>query len=125
MAAIKNTDGESPLQNRPIDAFPERRLRTARDKVGITQEELALRLGTYITKISRYENGNPAIKMWQLPIWAKALNIPVSDLLPDDWLSDIEEQKILQTLRRLSKEDRQHIAEIIDIFAKRNDASKD
>jgi transcriptional regulator with XRE-family HTH domain len=58
-----------------------RRIREARVKGGISQAELAEKLGTTQSHISKIEHGQSRIDVAQLKELARALNINVQDLL--------------------------------------------
>jgi len=57
------------------------RIKEARKKKGLTQEELAGKLGCTKQSIAQYEKGRRSPKIDGLIKIAEALNIPVSDLL--------------------------------------------
>lgn len=60
------------------------RIRDARERLGITQEELAARLKKSQNAISDYENGRRAIRITELPDLANALETPVAYFFGDD-----------------------------------------
>lgn len=84
-----------------------------RKKLGMTQEQLAERLGVVHQALSRIEQGHTAPKMDRLPAIAKALQCTVSDLFRDeaetdyasrmdDLLSGLSEQKKEYVFQHLS-----------------------
>lgn len=64
------------------------RLRTARENLGMTQEDLAARLGKNQNSISAYENGTRAIRITDLPELAEVLSVPVAYFFGDDYPVD-------------------------------------
>lgn len=60
-----------------------RRLRELRQGQGYSQEELASRAGLHRTYVSSAERGERNVALVNLYKLAKALNVPMSDLLPD------------------------------------------
>jgi len=65
------------------------RLRQAREKNNLTQEQVVERLGRKdITAISEYENGKRRLAAFELPDFARALEVPITyffeDVLPED-----------------------------------------
>lgn len=64
------------------------RIRQARERLGISQEELAFRIGKTQNAISTYENGNRMPHLSHLPELARALGVPIAylfgDLEPDE-----------------------------------------
>lgn len=55
-------------------------IRTKRKDVGMTQEELAEKIGISHQSLSRIENGSIAPKMYRLPLIAESLKCTVADL---------------------------------------------
>ncbi len=51
------------------------RIREARERLGMTQEELAERIGRNRETISHYEIGNRAVAINELPLLAEALQV--------------------------------------------------
>lgn len=56
-------------------------LRTAREQAGLTQEEVALRLGTSQSVISKCERGERRLDIVELRFWTQALGIPIQELV--------------------------------------------
>ena len=65
-----------------------KRIREARERLGMTQEELAEKLNKAQNAISSYENGTRAIRISELPDLANALEVPIAyffgDIEPDE-----------------------------------------
>ena len=56
-------------------------LQELRIKAGLTQKELAIRVGCAQSEISRIEHGERSISVDRLQQLAEALDVPVADLL--------------------------------------------
>lgn len=56
-------------------------LRTARKKLGLTQEQVAERSGVHVTEISRMEAGKRDPQVSTLLKLAKAVEVPAGELL--------------------------------------------
>lgn len=61
-----------------------KKIRARRKELGMTQEELAEKLGVGHQALSRIENGVMAPKMDRLPLLAKSLKCKVPDLFQTD-----------------------------------------
>lgn len=63
------------------------RITEVRQQRGLTQDELAQRMGTTVFAISRNETGANGIRIGKLADYAAALECPVKDLIPAerDW----------------------------------------
>jgi transcriptional regulator with XRE-family HTH domain len=65
-----------------------KRIREARERLEMTQEDLAEVLGKAQNAISSYENGTRAIRISELPDLAQALDVPIAyffgDIEPDE-----------------------------------------
>lgn len=57
------------------------RIRQARDRAGLTQEQLAERIGVSRTAVARYESGEIEPKLHNLAAIALALNVSADELL--------------------------------------------
>jgi transcriptional regulator with XRE-family HTH domain len=68
----------------PILEHVGKRIRQARTKLGMTQLELAARLGKRRHEISRYESGKHSLKVQDLPKLAEILQVSVSFFFEDD-----------------------------------------
>lgn len=68
-----------PSRRRPA---PRTRIREVRKRAGLTQEELAARSGLTQSHLSRLELGKYVPTLTTLERLARALKVPVSDLLP-------------------------------------------
>ncbi|MCH7610510.1 MAG: helix-turn-helix domain-containing protein [Chloroflexi bacterium] len=111
------------------EAFPDsltrdmgKRIRRARDDSGMTQAELAEKIGRRQASVSHMENGKMEISAGTLARMASALEKPISYFFPT-WLTKIlqpeelapDEQELLSLAQKLSTEDLQRF--IIQIRA--------
>src|SRR5688572_19587581 len=85
--------------NEFLKAFGQR-LRFARERVGLTQGELAKRVGKAQNLISKYESGLQAIRITELPILAETLGVTISYLFGEDY-EDSEVDEISAVAREL------------------------
>lgn len=65
-----------------------KKISSRRKKLGMTQEQLAEKLGVVHQALSRIEQGHTAPKMDRLPAIAQALQCTVSDLFRDEAETD-------------------------------------
>lgn len=90
-----------------------RRLRAARDERGLSQRDLAQRLRTGASQVSRYEGGTQLPNLETLMAIAEALHMDVDELLygrkgvggPHD--AGVKDVRLLERMRELEKLDRQ------------------
>lgn len=68
----------------PIDIEVGKRVRYLRTVKGISQTELAAALGVTFQQVQKYEAGKNRISASRLVAIAVALDVRVSDILPDD-----------------------------------------
>lgn len=73
-----------------VDAEIGRRIRQARTKRQVTQEDLAGRLGISCQQFQKYENGSNRISVSRLVQMAQHLNADVMELLADDDRSQLD-----------------------------------
>lgn len=66
----------------PIDVATGSRVRPERRKRGISQEELAGKIGVSFQQVQKYENGSNRISISRLFMIADALNVSPAGLLP-------------------------------------------
>lgn len=104
-----------------------RRIRQARENLGMTQRDLSNAVGKDLTAIHAYEVGKRKVAAVELSIFAQALQVPVSyfyegDIQPDDLdhlllrefrkLPNLEaKQFVLQMVRALSSLFKQHASD--------------
>jgi transcriptional regulator with XRE-family HTH domain len=90
-----------------------KRLRTTREERGLSQRDLAERLRTGASQVSRYENGMQLPNVETLMAIAQILHLDVSELLlgrkTDSGVDDIgiKDVRLFERMRELEKLDRQ------------------
>ena len=95
------------------------RIRTARERVGMTQEEFADAVKKDQRAISEYENGKRKVPAVELAVFADELSVPVSYFYEGDKHTDTLDQIILQECRKLpSEEAKEAVLQVIRIFSK-------
>jgi transcriptional regulator with XRE-family HTH domain len=85
------------------------RIRDARQRAGLSQSELALKVGKLQDAISRYEQGRRALKLNELLQIAKVLDVSIGDLIvendvdipPSNALATVAEAAVKETLLQL------------------------
>ena len=65
------------------------KIKTIRKKRGLTQRELAEKLGTTPQNLAQYENNKRNPKYWTLQNIAEALQVNIKELLPDSDYNDL------------------------------------
>jgi len=98
------------VSNKNIDVLIGGRIRDARKKKGISQQELANKTGIQNSSISAFENGKKSPGLHSLALIAKALNVSMDDLYFGDSSVDFIEnapdkgRKIANCIYELMKE---------------------
>lgn len=97
-----------------------RRLKAIRKKSGLTQEQLAGRIGTVTSSVSHLENGTHAPSLHTLLKLCDVFNIGVDELLADSLpvKSAYLDKDIAELLADCSPEEKQMIKEIITVTLK-------
>lgn len=91
------------------------RIRQARERLGISQEELARLVSKDQTAISEYENGKRKMSAVDLPALSKALEVPLLYFYEDEVSSHDQDHAVLDAFHQLSNPKvRQAIIELID-----------
>jgi transcriptional regulator with XRE-family HTH domain len=99
------------------------RVRTIRQKKGITQRELAQTLGVSQRVISYYENDSHNSSLVFIETVAKALGVPKKALVDNEKTTEVEKQPIRSLQKRLPliadlpREDQKYLADTIDLMA--------
>lgn len=81
------------------------RIRRARDRVGMSQEELARLVERDQKAISEYENGRRKLPATELPTFALVLGVPVSYFFEGEYQVDDLAQLLLQEFHALPTPD--------------------
>ena len=79
-----------------------KRIRQAREQLGLTQEQLAQRLGKTRNTISSYETGTRILSIAELPDLAEALEVPVSYFFEYDEFDTSEYGRLRKAFASLS-----------------------
>lgn len=96
------------------------KIKERREQLGLTQSELAQRLGVSQNTVNSYENKNwknPSAKV--ISNLAKALSVPTIYLLDDDCqvLNDADEEVLLVNFRKLPEKEKELAVGIVKILA--------
>ncbi len=91
------------------------RIKARRLEIGMTQEQLAEKMGVTYQQIQRYENGVNKLNVEQLQIIADSLTIPTSFFFEDNQTTGIkdiksqyvsvEEERFLKYFRKIRKKE--------------------
>jgi transcriptional regulator with XRE-family HTH domain len=101
------------------------RIRTLRQKKGMLQEELARKAGLSPSALSNFEQGRRRTSLDWLRKISKALNVPMSDLIPESRVrkplaETEEEEKLLAVWRKIGTPELQdQLLELIESAANR------
>jgi transcriptional regulator with XRE-family HTH domain len=94
------------------------RIREARDKVSLSQEDLADAVGKDQRAISEYENGKRKVTATDLAIFARVLGVPISYFYEGNIEDNPLDQVMLQEFHELpTDEARQAAIQVIRIFS--------
>lgn len=77
------------------------RIRKARERVGLSQEELAHRVERDQKAVSEYENGKRKLPATELPTFARVLGVPVSYFFEGEFQADELDQLLLHEFHAL------------------------
>ncbi|MBV7408170.1 helix-turn-helix domain-containing protein [Maritimibacter sp. DP1N21-5] len=69
--------------NHPVDVHIGKTIRAARQGVGMTQHELAQRIGVKFQQLQKYETATNRVSGSRIWMIANALNLSVADFFPD------------------------------------------
>ncbi len=89
------------------------RIREARERAGVSQEELANAVSKDQRAISEYENGRRKLSVTDLPAFARTLKVPVLYFYEGDVALQDTDQAMLDEFRRLPTEEQR----LSDLFA--------
>jgi transcriptional regulator with XRE-family HTH domain len=94
------------------------RIRRARERAGLSQEELATTLGRDQRTISQYENGRRKIMITELPILARTLKVPVMYFFEGEAVLDNLDKQVLEEFHQLNEDaDKVTVIEFIRLFS--------
>ncbi len=107
----------------PVLARIGRRIQRLRDQAGMTQEELAKKVGSHKNSVSRHENGDRNVGVLDLLAYANALGVTLDDLccrnvsaLEDQIIARSESLYFLDPAALLAARKAKHIEDISDHF---------
>jgi len=99
----------------PIDIG--RKIRLARDAIGMAQDEFADKIKRDQRSVSQYENGKRRMFAHDLPRIAAALGVPTSYFFDDDPELDEYDQRMLALARKLKNpEEKQAAIDLLMVF---------
>jgi transcriptional regulator with XRE-family HTH domain len=94
------------------------RIRKARERVGMSQEDFAHAVNKDQRAISEYENGKRKVSASELSVFASVLSIPISYFYEGDFQIDELDQLILQEFRKLPTiEAKEAVLQVLRIFS--------
>ena len=97
------------------------RIKDARERVGLSQEQLAKAMRRDQRSISQYENGKRKVMITDLPLLAELLQVPIGYFFEGDEVNDIPdkfETQLLIEFRRLGKDDdKSTLIELVRLFS--------
>ncbi len=92
------------------------RIRKARESLGLSQDELAERVGRDQRSVSEYENGKRRIYAHDLPKFAQALDVPILYFFQDVATTDDLDATLLDVFHQLDAGKREQFIEIIRLL---------
>jgi transcriptional regulator with XRE-family HTH domain len=94
------------------------RIRRARERVGMSQEEFADAVNKDQRAISEYENGKRKVSASELSTFGSVLSVPISYFYEGNFQIDELDQMMLQEFHKLpSNEAREAVLQVIRIFS--------
>jgi transcriptional regulator with XRE-family HTH domain len=94
------------------------RIRDARERLQLSQEDLAEAVSKDQHAISQYENGNRKLSVTDLPAFAKALNVPLLYFFEGEISAEDLDKAIVNEFRRLPTDEAKKAAiEFMRIFS--------
>ena len=109
-----NKPKEKPLNPQQLGE----RIRQARETLGLSQDELAVRVGRDQRSISEYENGKRRIYAHDLPTFAEALHVPIIYFFHDVSTADDLDVLLLDVFHQLEIGQRGSFIEAIRLLTK-------
>ena len=94
------------------------RIRTIREAQGMSQEQLASQISRDQRAVSLYENGQRRIFAHDIPVIAKALDVPISFLYFDGPEEDELDVQLLLEFHRLDDETRTLALQMMRLFSR-------
>ncbi len=94
--------------------FLGKKIRQARERCGLSQEELAAEMGLGQRAISELENGRRRLAVTEVPQLASILDVPLLYFLFEEDSTDTRDQMLLEQFHQLPSDHLQYMA--IDIL---------
>lgn len=94
------------------------RIRRARETLGLSQDDLAERVGRDQRSVSEYENGKRRIYAHDLPTFAEALQVPITYFFKDTPTPDHLDYLLLDVFHQLDDADRTSLIDVIDMLVR-------
>lgn len=95
-----------------------KRIRQARERIGMSQEALAEGVARDQKAVSEYENGKRKLPATDIPLFARVLGVPVSYFFDGEFQEDQLDQLLLQVFHTLpSAEDKQAAIQVIQVIS--------
>ncbi|MFV1951774.1 MAG: helix-turn-helix domain-containing protein [Nitrospinota bacterium] len=92
-----------------------KKIKDRRQEIGMTQEQLAEKMGVTYQQVQRYENGVNKLNVEQLQVIADSLDVPISFFFEDtqpirirdakSQYVSVEEEKFLKYFRKVGKKE--------------------
>lgn len=92
------------------------RLRQARERMLLSQEELGYMVGKTQAAISEYENGNRKMTITDVPIFAEALSVSISYFFEGKLTADDLDRALLREFHQLSERDKLDAIEVLRLL---------
>ncbi|MCA9906971.1 MAG: helix-turn-helix transcriptional regulator, partial [Anaerolineae bacterium] len=83
------------------------RIRQARERKGLSQEDLALAISKDQSAVSDYEIGKRKLAAFELPLFADALDVPITYFFGQEGIDDDIDAAILSYVHQLETVDEQ------------------
>lgn len=100
-----------------LEAFGQR-LRQARERVGISQEELARLMGKDQTAISEYERGKRKVTITDLPTLANILKVSIGYFFEGELTADDYDRALLREFHHLPDDTKLDAIEVVRLLRK-------
>jgi len=94
------------------------RIRQARERLSLSQEQLAELVNKDQTAVSEYENGKRKVSITELPLLANVLDVPIGYFFGEDITPDDLDQLLLKEFHRLPEQFRPDAIEAMRILVK-------
>lgn len=94
------------------------RLREARERMALSQEELAALVGKDQTAISEYENGKRKITITDLPEFAQVLNVSITYFFEGELTADDLDRALLREFHQLPAPAKLDAIEVLRLLRK-------